>query len=624
MNIQNDIIPTCLIHLGEQPPPAYYRHSLEQLRLFTRGRIILVTEYLDEWQLALLERLNVAHIKPSSLQPSASHVQFLSSQNLDKSFREGFWTYVVERFFVLEEIMELLDTDRILHLEGDNLIFHDVAELENLLKPAFSGIAVPFDHDQRAVAGIFFAFSKTSLAIFNKFIVNVYGSYRNLSINDMQLLGLFRAAYPTLIGSLPVIPSHYPGDCVNLKGEISQEEHLFSRLSDQIGVIFDANALGQYIDGIDPRNSDGKDTRGFINETAMHRFDFFEVQFEINQSTKLRYPFLVKGVYKTPIANLHIHSKNLGKFTSISPPSISSPERKTERHLDIPLWDLISSERIQELADVCLTDQFTYNFYSSVRLNPKIKTMVIDGPRANLAPTKLQFRSIDRARVLFVNTHLLSSFQEHILPHLTESFVLISHASDDVVDEKFLPLLSDIRLEQWYAQNVSISHPKLVPIPIGIANKQFAHGDLFALHQEMYARRRKTSLLFTCLSERTHPSRRDKIHALRNNGFDISSNTLSYAEYLKSLSESEFVASPRGNGLDCHRTWEALYIGAIPIVDNGVWLDHFADLNMLGVDNWLDVDKKFLTEKLLTPKASNLEKLRLSYWSNRIFQAKYS
>ena len=27
-----------------------------------------------------------------------------------------------------------------------------------------------------------------------------------------------------------------------------------------------------------------------------------------------------------------------------------------------------------------------------------------------------------------------------------------------------------------------------------------------------------------------------------------------------------FVPSPAGNGLDCHRTWEALYLGCIPVV----------------------------------------------------------
>jgi hypothetical protein len=27
-----------------------------------------------------------------------------------------------------------------------------------------------------------------------------------------------------------------------------------------------------------------------------------------------------------------------------------------------------------------------------------------------------------------------------------------------------------------------------------------------------------------------------------------------------------FIPSPAGNGLDCHRTWEALYLGCVPVI----------------------------------------------------------
>ena len=36
-------------------------------------------------------------------------------------------------------------------------------------------------------------------------------------------------------------------------------------------------------------------------------------------------------------------------------------------------------------------------------------------------------------------------------------------------------------------------------------------------------------------------------------------------EYLRTLGQHRFVLSPRGNGLDAHRTWEALMVGTIPI-----------------------------------------------------------
>ena len=42
---------------------------------------------------------------------------------------------------------------------------------------------------------------------------------------------------------------------------------------------------------------------------------------------------------------------------------------------------------------------------------------------------------------------------------------------------------------------------------------------------------------------------------------------LSGKEYLEDVAEHAFVLCPNGNGIDCYRTWEALYLGAIPIIE---------------------------------------------------------
>ena len=42
--------------------------------------------------------------------------------------------------------------------------------------------------------------------------------------------------------------------------------------------------------------------------------------------------------------------------------------------------------------------------------------------------------------------------------------------------------------------------------------------------------------------------------------------TLSHQKYLNLLSTFQFCISPEGNGVDCHRLWEALYVHTVPIV----------------------------------------------------------
>ena len=44
---------------------------------------------------------------------------------------------------------------------------------------------------------------------------------------------------------------------------------------------------------------------------------------------------------------------------------------------------------------------------------------------------------------------------------------------------------------------------------------------------------------------------------------------------MSELSSYKFALSPEGNGIDCHRTWECLYLGVIPIVKKSVALSFF-------------------------------------------------
>ena len=83
-----------------------------------------------------------------------------------------------------------------------------------------------------------------------------------------------------------------------------------------------------------------------------------------------------------------------------------------------------------------------------------------------------------------------------------------------------------------------------------------------------------------------------------------------------------FVISPHGNGLDCHRTWEALALGCIPILKTSTLNSLFNDLPVLIVDNWSDINEKLLIDTLskFNKKEFNLDKLSLKYWSDYIKQ----
>jgi hypothetical protein len=84
------------------------------------------------------------------------------------------------------------------------------------------------------------------------------------------------------------------------------------------------------------------------------------------------------------------------------------------------------------------------------------------------------------------------------------------------------------------------------------------------------------------------------------------------------MAQWRFCVSPPGNGIDCHRTWEALYLGVIPVVVSsaGGLLDH---LPCIIVDDIAAVTLEGLEAALLNlngPFAWG--KLTLSYWRKRI------
>ncbi|CAF1495428.1 unnamed protein product [Adineta steineri] len=56
--------------------------------------------------------------------------------------------------------------------------------------------------------------------------------------------------------------------------------------------------------------------------------------------------------------------------------------------------------------------------------------------------------------------------------------------------------------------------------------------------------------------------------------------------------------SPRGGGLDCHRTWEALYLDIIPIVWHSTLDSLYTNLPIIIIKDWSEVNEEFLRNKL--------------------------
>ena len=91
-------------------------------------------------------------------------------------------------------------------------------------------------------------------------------------------------------------------------------------------------------------------------------------------------------------------------------------------------------------------------------------------------------------------------------------------------------------------------------------------------------------------------------------------------KYYMHVGRSRFVLSPPGDGLDCYRTWETLYLGSIPIVLHTSINSVFEKLPVLIVNTYEDITLELLKDMYHNMTSQNYDYKRLykGYWQNRI------
>ena len=77
-----------------------------------------------------------------------------------------------------------------------------------------------------------------------------------------------------------------------------------------------------------------------------------------------------------------------------------------------------------------------------------------------------------------------------------------------------------------------------------------------------------------------------------------------------------FMISPHGIGLDCYRTWEALFLGMIPVVASSSLDTIYRCLPVLIVNTWEDLTPELLhqTWNVFQHKQFDYTKLYIAYW----------
>lgn len=148
---------------------------------------------------------------------------------------------------------------------------------------------------------------------------------------------------------------------------------------------------------------------------------------------------------------------------------------------------------------------------------------------------------------------------------------LIIHNGDRVPNSEKLAVLAK-KFAHVFCVNAMDGIPGVTPIPIGLENAWHRKNGLlrryFELLDEPLSQGQKKNRVISSFSIGTNWQIREPLAELlasTRHGFQ-GMNWGYRGEFYSVLRESLFVIAPPGNGPDTHRTWEALYCGAVPVV----------------------------------------------------------
>lgn len=318
----------------------------------------------------------------------------------------------------------------------------------------------------------------------------------------------------------------------------------------------------------------------------------------------------------------------------------------------------VHSEGVREACD------FVVDFGTNVR-----------SPRRPAAPPDRLAAAIGAlgpGATVHVKAELVDAFVAHLLPALRHPIVLVSGDSDISPVARHRALLDDPRIAHWFAQNCDIAdrHPRLTRLPIGLDNPVYNAlekrlgfaltmllgrtpfdptvsrndiGDQAAL-QRVRAELPPPAarpLRALCTFHQNQklvapdvsglPERALACRALADCAFcDFIPRRLRQLDCWRLHGAYAFEVSPRGNGLDCFRTWEALLLGTIPIVRRSTLDPLFddEDLPVARVDSWEEITPEALARwrAALQPRlgARVDAALSLNHWVGRIKKASQS
>jgi hypothetical protein len=225
--------------------------------------------------------------------------------------------------------------------------------------------------------------------------------------------------------------------------------------------------------------------------------------------------------------------------------------------------------------------------------------------------------------LVFCKLDFVSQFFDSIRRVPTQCKLITGQSADPVNATRYS--LKSENVTSWHGTNPAHVADSLYTIPLGLAN-DFCKVTLKVPDiKQVNSRGDRSELIYINHRIHTNVERRAWIYDhFRDCSWVTIEEPATHGQgkdhFGRQLARHKFVLSPAGTGVECHRTWEALYSGTIPVIEREPVYDAFEGLPILLVDSFKDLTEEFLESKYIEMSSTdwNWDMLTCKWWINNI------
>ena len=250
------------------------------------------------------------------------------------------------------------------------------------------------------------------------------------------------------------------------------------------------------------------------------------------------------------------------------------------------------------------------------------------------------FSNLKDFDLVFLTTNMFKNFIDKV--NINKKIIIVLHCSDTGFPNEFSSrdkkkyikfIENNENIYKLYCVNFDLKqeHFKIKPFPLGIDYGKYSN-KLSPIEQELkLISIYKNSVSFDkrldkCYSffqfrmfNRHNKDRYVAQDALDKVNFNVyQDKKIPREETWENMVRYKWIISPHGNGLDCHRTYEAIALGCIPVVKSSTLDIMYKNMPIIILNDWNEISLELLKSKTEEALKKSKETITLDYWIKKV------